>query len=506
MITYYAPEKTLLRNVYDYHITHKNNGNDELFFSMPTNDPQYPLIKEEGQVEANGNYWLVKKIYDGDISCELDLDCLKEEIMFSYVSGSVKLSELLASLLPDGWTVTGATSSNIRRTIEFDFATPFDVIQRAMTVYSCTYVWDIPHKHLTVSFPDLIQPTGEYITDELNLRKLSYQGDSSDFATRLYPFGKDAMTIEDALVDGQTYGKKYVENYTYSDKVVATYWSDERYTDPTSLYDDAVAKLAVISKPVQSYECDAIDLAKLDPDYSFLAFEMHRKITLLDNQRSLRVIHEIVEYNEYPDEPHRSVVTLSTVAPTINTEITKVESRVYAYTDNYAHEFELTMLQLRNMIQTLDGNYSLIQQTIDTIENTVSSQGVTIQDILDPTGEMWTAITSAQTTATGANNAIQEEVTERKTYIRFIPQEPAIVLGCGDGNEMKLKLVNNIIYFFKGQDDSTDLSLAYASFDTSKVMTENLLAKRSFRLGDDSDTKKLLIKKLKNGDVIIDQI
>ena len=40
----------------------------------------------------------------------------------------------------------------------------------------------------------------------------------------------------------------------------------------------------------------------------------------------------------------------------------------------------------------------------------------------------------------------QEEISERKSYIRFLPLEPAIVLGVDTGNEIKLKLVNNIIY------------------------------------------------------------
>ena len=176
-----------------------------------------------------------------------------------------------------------------------------------------------------------------------------------------------------------------------------------------------------------------------------------------------------------------------------------------AYQDGVLmHEFENVANMLRSQIQDLSGNYSLIQQTINAIENTVSAQGVTIQNILDPTGEIWTAITTNSTDLTALEAALNGEITERKSYIRFIPAEPAIVLGVDTGNEIKLKLVNNIIYFFNGDDDSTDLSLAYAYFNNEEAGADRFVAKDSVQIGNSGTLWQW--KKLDNGDLVLDMV
>ncbi len=315
---YQNGQKTPLSTYSDFHVRHTADGNDMLYFSVATNDPQYPLLQEEMRIDAAANEWIIKRIYDDDIACELNLDFLKEKVLQSYTSGSNTLQTILNGILsPYGWSVSGASHVSIRRTITFNVCTEFEIVEQCMNTFDVAFRWDVPNKTLTVVVPSAMPVSGEYLTDELNLRKLSYQGETVDFATRLYAFGKDGLTIEGAQVGGTSYGKKYVDDNSYSSKVVSTYWTDERYTDPTSLYNDAVKRLASIARPVQSYTCDADDLSAKSDEYAFLAFAVHRKLTLIDTARSLRVVHQIVEFDEYPEEPKRSVITLSTVPPTI---------------------------------------------------------------------------------------------------------------------------------------------------------------------------------------------
>ena len=166
--------------------------------------------------------------------------------------------------------------------------------------------------------------------------------------------------------------------------------------------------------------------------------------------------------------------------------------------DVQMHEFENSINLLRSQIQDMSGNYSLIQQTINAIEQTVSSQGTTIQSILDPTGQIWTAITTNSSGLSDLEDALNGEISTRQSYIRFIPTEPAIVLGVDTGNEIKLKLVNNIIYFFNGADDSTDLSLAYAYFNSQEAGADRFVATESVQTGS------WIWKQLANGDLILD--
>ena len=170
------------------------------------------------------------------------------------------------------------------------------------------------------------------------------------------------------------------------------------------------------------------------------------------------------------------------------------------------HEFEVTLEQLRSYIQSVDGNYTLIQQTVDAITQTVANQNVTIQNILDPTGEIWTAITKNTSNLSSIEDSLNNEITERKSYIRFIPSEPAIVMGVDEDNEIKLKLVNNIIYFFNGADDSTDLSLAYAYFNSQEAFADRFVAGESVQIGTNDNAAHWLWKKLNNGDLVLELV
>lgn len=174
--------------------------------------------------------------------------------------------------------------------------------------------------------------------------------------------------------------------------------------------------------------------------------------------------------------------------------------------DVLRHEFEVTASQLRSMISDLNGNYTLINQTVQQIENTVSGHGNLIQSIMDPTGQIWTAIKTNSSDLSDLEDALNDEISDRKSYIRFLPLEPAIVLGVDTGNEIKLKLVNNIIYFFNGDDDSTDLSLAYAYFNSEEAGADRFVATESVQIGRDTSVARWMFKELSNGDLVLDLV
>ncbi len=320
------------------HIKHKLDGCDTLTFYLDTAHEQYPLIAEECRILAAGNSWLVKKIDDDRITCELNFDFLKGRFYRNYKSETRLLTQVLAAHLPDGWTVENGNVSTIRRSISFDYCTDYDVVYQCMHTYGVYFVWHIPEKRVVVHNPDMEVPTGEYLTTELNLKALSFKGSTSDFATRIYAYGADGMTMESAIVDGTAYGLQYIDDNTYSDKVVVAYWADERYTVPENLYADAKAKLAVMANPVRSYSCDAEDLAARDSRYSFLDFAMHKVITLIDRDRGIRVNHQIVEYDEYPDGEDDNKITLSSVPATIKTRTARIAEQTteeIAQSSNY---------------------------------------------------------------------------------------------------------------------------------------------------------------------------
>ena len=313
-----AGEHHPLSGYTNYHVTHKEDGLDALEFDLDVGLDDYQLIQNETKIEANDNPWLVKKIDDDRISCQLDFDFLKQTVYSMFTTGSQSLALTLAEHLPPEWTVEGGNVSTVSRTISFDVCTDYDIVMACMKTFDVRFVWHILEKRLVVYNPSMMQPTGEYLTSELNLKGLSFKGETVNFATRLYGYGKDGVSVADAMVDDGVggkvkYGLPYVEDHSYSDKIVCAYWKDDRYTIPEHLLDALKVKLANVAVPVVSYECDVLDLAKVDPNYTFLDFAMFKKVTLIDQKRKIRVIYQILEYDEWPDDPERNSVTLASV-------------------------------------------------------------------------------------------------------------------------------------------------------------------------------------------------
>ncbi len=346
----------------DFCITHKLDGCDEMSFCLDVRHKQYSLLFEEQQIESDNNIWLIKKIDDDRIDCELDFDFLKQSIYTNYKSEEKSLTQVLESHMPDGWSIEGANISSIKKTIEFDMCTDYDIIYSCMSTYDVYFVWKIKEKRLVVYSAENMLSTGEYLTSELNLTALSFKGETTSFATRLYAYGADGLTMEDAVIENPEgksvkYGKTYVENRSYADKTVCAYWSDDSYTVPERLYHDALEKINTLSFPVRSYECEVVDLAKRNEKYSFLDFKIHKKVTLIDVDRNIKVEHQIVEYKEYPDEPDRNKITLSCVPETIQTSITNVVDSIETETEKLNTDFQKRLLMSTAMLTGAFGSY-----------------------------------------------------------------------------------------------------------------------------------------------------
>ena len=237
-----------LADIKDAHILHKENGCDRLIFKISLQHPLYPEIQEESKIIYGQNKWLVKKIQDDVIECDIDFDFLKETVKHNYKYSNQLVSRVLLENLPEGWTVVGADSCSLHRSKTYEHCTPFEVIYDCIGKYDIRLVWNTIDRILTVRVPTKIEPQGVYLSDQLNLKTLTFQGSTEDFATRLYPYGKDGITV--ASVNG---GKEYIEDKTYSDKTVCAYWVDERYEDAMSLLTAAYDRLSTLAKPERSY-------------------------------------------------------------------------------------------------------------------------------------------------------------------------------------------------------------------------------------------------------------
>lgn len=316
----------------NWFVTHSYGGSKSMQFDISTHHPHYSKILEEAVIEYDNTLYLIKQINErtasgtATVNCEIDLDGLKSKIYPEFNVDSDTFDHIAYEILSGtDWRIVNPELVASRRSMELTDVTPIDILEHCTnsTMFNIVYEFDNINSTITIVKPTLEPTSDVYFTDELNLTNVTYKASSTSFATRLYAYGKDGLTIS-SVNDG----KEYVDNTDYCDKVVCAVWRDDRYTKAQSLKDAAIEKLKVLSHPERSYTCKIVDLAKINAEYSFLDISLYRMVTLIDREHKIKTLNQIVEYKEYPNEPERNEATLSTVSAKITTKLTTLNRLV----------------------------------------------------------------------------------------------------------------------------------------------------------------------------------
>ena len=311
-------------------ITSSLGGSKTMQFDISPQSPEYRLIAEEERIEYDGTYYNIKSINErrtiATVNAEIDLDELKSKIFSTFKYDTISFVQAMSTAL-DGtnWSVVGAGLVTAKRSFDLTDVTPLDIVNNCTnkTMYNVSFDVDNIRKILNVSVPATLA-NNVFFSDELNLKELTFKGSSSGFATRLYAYGKDGLSF--AKINN---GKEYIDNNSYSDKVIATVWRDERYTKAESLLVDAQEKLKELAVPERSYVCEIIDLARLNKiEYSEFYIRLNSVIILIDRRRNKRLEHTVIEIKEYPNEPINNTVTLSTSPEKISKKLIDNNTRI----------------------------------------------------------------------------------------------------------------------------------------------------------------------------------
>ena len=314
-----------------WYVTHVYNGYDILTFEIDDSIDVYSKIAEEVKIETENNRYVVKKVSEHgnilEVEAHIDLDEWRISVLTDARWTNALLLRVLNDIKPSNWKIVGAGNYTKATTVEeqegaaWAVVTPIEVLDKLSEVYGCVFNFDAINRTITVINPDSFTPSGQFISDEVNLKSIGFDGDSSNFATRLYAYGKkDEVTGKPLTFASINDGKEYVEDNTYSDKIISVGWSDERYIVKENLLADAKAKLKELAYPIRSYTCDVVNF---NDD-----IWLYKVVQLLDRKRNISVNHQVVEYREYPDSPYLDVVTLSAVAPRLTTIFEKIQSDI----------------------------------------------------------------------------------------------------------------------------------------------------------------------------------
>lgn len=365
MLTLYANNTAYPIKNDDYYIRQVDTGRDELIFNISIWDELYPLIVEEASIQDRDQmHYLVKAIDAGTdaakVRCEIDLDEWRATLNPQYTNGSATCVSTIQGVCPGNWTVQDQSGVTISRTITGAY-TPLDVAEACKETYGITLRWDNKNRVVTIINPANYQPLGAFVTRDLNLKELNYKGSSSDFITRLYAYGKDGLSFAD-INDG----KPYVDDNTYSSRVICGYWTDNRYEIAENLLEDAKAKLASLAVPSRSYTCSVYDLAKTNPEmYGFEDFSLFSVVKLIDDSRGTAINHQVVEYWDYPHYPEKNDVVLSTSPARIQSQVTQIGQQIENPNSSYNQQQANAVANATNWITGTDGGYVVFQRNAE---------------------------------------------------------------------------------------------------------------------------------------------
>lgn len=292
-----------------------DSGDKELTFKYPSDGKQVDLLKEEYYIRTKEDEYVIRKRKTGtqfnEYTAQLNVEEL-EGAVFPY--GFESKEQTIRACLEfafegTGWKV-GVCQITKKRTINKDEETnAWKILQDCLSTYRTECKINSLTKTIDI-YEQIGSDRGRYFIEGLNLKKLTVTSDTYDFYTRLIPLGKDGIGIE-------WLGKPYLENYQYSSKIKTYVWSDERYTNTTSLIEDGIAKLEEMSKPYVAYKADVIDLARQSKKYSSVFdFDIGDTVWMISKSTKTKEKQRIVKMTEYPEAPRSNTVELSNATKT----------------------------------------------------------------------------------------------------------------------------------------------------------------------------------------------
>lgn len=292
-----------------------DSGDRELSFKYPSDGEMVDRLKEEYYIRTKDDEYVIRKKKTGvqfnEYTAQLNVEEL-EGAVFPY--GFESKEQTIRACLEfafegTGWKV-GVCQITKKRTINKDEETnAWKILQDCLSTYRTECKINSLTKTIDI-YEQIGSDRGRYFIEGLNLKKLTVTSDTYDFYTRLIPLGKDGIGIE-------WLGKPYLENYQYSSKIKTYVWSDERYTNTTSLIEDGIAKLDEMSKPYVAYTADVIDLARQSEKYSSVFdFDIGDTVWMISKKTRTKEKQRIVKLTEYPEAPRSNTVELSNATKT----------------------------------------------------------------------------------------------------------------------------------------------------------------------------------------------
>lgn len=292
---------TSCKNIYTTEIL--STGLKTLCFQVPCSDEFFEIIQEENYVETADYSFVIKELIleDNDfieVRCSANIEELTGRVFAIFDCLQMGLEQIYEYCLSKSeWKLDYQSKDFSIGTYQLPHTTGYEMIRQIAEDYGQELWFDTKNKILRV-YDKMGAEFGAYFSNELNLKQLIKQSSSYDYATVVFPIGKNGLTIRNI-----NNGKDYLENYSYTNKAIEKYFIDEDIEVAEILKMKAEEYLTNACVPRASYK---LKLASLGEDV-----KLGDIIYIVDKIKQIKQKQRVVKIVRYLREPERSSVEIS---------------------------------------------------------------------------------------------------------------------------------------------------------------------------------------------------
>ena len=298
-----------------------STGQKTLCFKVPCVEEMLKYIQEENYIETPDYSYVIKEINmeDNDfieVRCSANIEDIKGRLFTNfdcYQLGIQQAYEYCLSKSPS-WKVEYNSSNRQITTYQEPNVFGFDMILRIAEDYQQEFWFDTKN-HILKIYDKMGKSFGAYYSNELKMRQLIKQSSTYDYATVLYPIGKNGLTI--GVVNNN---KNFLENYSYSNKHIEKLFIDNECEVAEILKAKAEAYLDEICVPRASYQVRLTDLGD--------TVALGDTIILVDKIKQIKQKQRVVKITRYLKSPENSYVEISNLQVNFATHFVKSQKKL----------------------------------------------------------------------------------------------------------------------------------------------------------------------------------
>lgn len=278
-------------------------GYKSLFFKVPCLEEYFDLIQEENYVRTKDYEFIIKENTNIDnqfieVYCKANVEDLEYVFeAFDCYDKNVEQAYTYA-LQPTGWTCQYYSQDRSVVVYQVPYINSMQACRYLAEMYEQDIWFDTLNK--VVEVYDYMGQDTELYGNQRYLKQLSQYSNTYDFATVLYPIGKNNLTIGEL-----NNGRDYLENYTYCNKRVEKTWLAD-YDRIEDLIKYGQQYLDKISQPITSYKIELTKLGEIN---------LGDRCWIVDQIKHIKTKQRCVKVVRYPKAPEKSYIEIANESP-----------------------------------------------------------------------------------------------------------------------------------------------------------------------------------------------